>query len=109
MGGKSKADQKGKEKKFAPTWVEKKAMVDREEDAIEEEIQEQEDWIAMVKGMDNLEMKNYLSSRPDHLKAENLEKCEPSKRTRKRGGNGKSSSTSNKIRGTVWMFNGDGK
>ena len=36
----------------------------------------------MVKGMDNLEMKNYLSSRPDHLKAENLEKCEPSKRVR---------------------------
>lgn len=46
MGGKSKADQKGKEKKFAPTWVEKKAMVDREEDAIEEEIQEQEDWVS---------------------------------------------------------------
>ncbi|KAL8110844.1 hypothetical protein AgCh_026550 [Apium graveolens] len=75
MGGKTNGDQKVKApKKVVPTWQEKKAVVDREEDAIEQEIQEQKQWIAMMKGMDNEGMKKYLSNRPDHLKAKNLEK-----------------------------------
>lgn len=48
MGGKSKGEQKGKEKKVAPTWQEKKAMFDREEDVIEQEIQEQEAWVSYL-------------------------------------------------------------
>ncbi|XP_074335529.1 uncharacterized protein LOC141672765 isoform X2 [Apium graveolens] len=81
MGGKTNGDQKVKApKKVVPTWQEKKAVVDREEDAIEQEIQEQKQWIAMMKGMDNEGMKKYLSNRPDHLKAKNLEKCEPGQR-----------------------------
>ncbi|KAK1371814.1 hypothetical protein POM88_037906 [Heracleum sosnowskyi] len=74
MGGKCKGDQKGKEKKVAPTWQEKKAVIDREEDAIEQELEEQKEWIAMMRDIDNEEMKCYLGNRPDHLKAKNLEK-----------------------------------
>lgn len=33
----------------------------------------------MIKDMGNEEMKDYLSKRPDHLKAKNLVICEPSK------------------------------
>lgn len=46
MGGKANGDQKAKGKKAAPTWQEKKAEVDREEDAIEQEIQEQKEWVS---------------------------------------------------------------
>lgn len=47
MGGKANGEQKGKAKKVVPpTWQEKKAVIDREEDAIEQEIQEQKEWVS---------------------------------------------------------------
>ncbi|XP_050212305.1 uncharacterized protein LOC126662423 [Mercurialis annua] len=84
------------------SWQEKKDVADKEEVALNKEIQDLIQWTEMIEGMDDEQLKEYVKNRPDQLKTVKMQKSKPRQRVQQvRKDKG---STSNGIMASVWKF-----
>ncbi|CAI9114822.1 OLC1v1015630C2 [Oldenlandia corymbosa var. corymbosa] len=80
---KSKSKSKSKsviEEPQGSTLQERKQHAEKEQQAVEKEVEELLTWTDMVEGMDESQLKNYVKNRPKHLKTAKREKIGKSRR-----------------------------
>ncbi|ERN08542.1 hypothetical protein AMTRI_Chr11g155160 [Amborella trichopoda] len=91
------------------SWQEKKAIADKEEENIEKEVEELHTWTSLLEGMDDEQLKDYLSKRPETTQTVRTGKIAPSKRVQKApksklSSSSQSSSQSHGLMATIWKF-----
>ncbi|XP_038987046.1 uncharacterized protein LOC120112249 [Phoenix dactylifera] len=105
----SESESKKKKKKKASevevlSWQQKKELIDREEAAMEREVEELLSWTSMIESMDDNQLKEYLQNRPESLKSVKIGKVAPGKKVQRNAKTRSSSSSSRGLMASVWKF-----
>ncbi|KAJ9167164.1 hypothetical protein P3X46_021834 [Hevea brasiliensis] len=86
----------------AISWQEKKDLADKEEDALEKEIEDLRKWADKIDSMNDEQLRDYLKNRPEELKTLKMHKSKPRQRVKQ--ARKSKSSTSTGIMASVWKF-----
>ncbi|KAJ9167162.1 hypothetical protein P3X46_021832 [Hevea brasiliensis] len=66
----------------AISWQEKKDLADKEEVALEKEIEDLRKWTDMIDAMNDKQLRDYLKNRPEELKTVKIQRSKPRQRVR---------------------------
>ncbi|CAK7324840.1 unnamed protein product [Dovyalis caffra] len=100
--------KEGKKKKkiamepVAISWKEKKDLADKEEETLQNEIEDLKAWTDMIDAMNDEQLKEYLKNRPEELKTVKIQKNKPRQKVQRVRKDKSSASVG--IMASVWKF-----
>ncbi|XP_026458862.1 uncharacterized protein LOC113359445 [Papaver somniferum] len=85
------------------SWRQKKAHADKEEETMGKEIEELITWTSIIEAMDDQQLKEYVTNRPENMQSVKITKSASSKRGQRSSAKSKCT-PSNALMDAIWKF-----